>query len=218
MILGLTIPILAYSATLIPVKVKCETGQKSITLPIDLKTEPSERVSGIQFDINIPPGTKITGMNVGDSARKSNKMVSYNQIKTQTYRTIVAGLNQSPISDGTVLFIHIAIEDTALTGKQIVKLTNIVLADPEGNSVNSKVLPGEILFPGGETSPETQPTGLPTSDAWGNFPFTRKHIGIVLIVIVGVLIIAGIFIRIFIIHTKQMSIPQKQNKKPSHKK
>ncbi|MGC8737211.1 MAG: hypothetical protein ACP5UA_01040 [Candidatus Hydrogenedens sp.] len=213
---GFIFPLFAYPATLCPLKVKCEQGQRDILLPIDLKIEPSERISGIQFDIIIPAGTKITNMSVAESAKKSNKMVSYNQIKNQTYRTIIAGLNQQSIPEGTILFVSITIEDSTLAGRQLVKLSNTVLADPEGNAVNCNVLPGEILFPGNNTSSDSNhssPASPPIEETTSS---NAKGIKIILVLIFVLIFISGI-IAIQIIKTRRMdTIRKKQVKK--HKK
>jgi len=193
--------------------VKCEQGQKEIVLPIDLKVDPSERISGIQFDIIIPVGTKITNMSVAESAQKANKMVSYNQIKNQTYRTIIAGLNQQSIPTGTILFVKIAIEDGTLSGKQLVKLSNTVLADPEGNSVNCTVLPGEILFPGDTPSMDTSDKTPSSSSIEETNYFSAKSIKIVLILTLVLIFIAGLITRQIIKSRKVDTTNKKQIKK-----
>lgn len=192
---------------------KCEQGQKEVILPIDLKTEASERISGIQFDIIIPAGTKITTMSVAESTQKANKMVSYNQIKNQTYRTIIAGLNQQSIPAGTILFVKITIEDNTLSGKQLVKLLNTVLADPEGNSVHCTVLPGEILFPGSASSTDTNDrTSSPSPIEKKNY-ISAKSIKIVLILTIVLIFTAGLITRQIIKTRKVNTINKKQGKK-----
>lgn len=197
-ILGIFLSYPAYSATLTGVKVKSEKGESEITFPIEFKVESSERVSGIQFDIVIPRGTKITNMIIGSSAQKANKMVSFNQIKSRTYRTIVAGLNQEPILDGTILFVNIAIENQELTGEQLINFENPVLADPEGNSVSCTVIPGKILFVNNsdenkkqsENLPDTknQPPISPATEKQGRFKLINIGLAIIAIVIVFVAI------------------------------
>lgn len=213
LITGFLFPYFAYPATLVPLKVKCEQGQKKVLLPIDLKTESSERISGIQFDIVIPSGTKITSMSLAESTQRSNKMVSYNQIKNQTYRTIIAGLNQQPIPEGTILFVNIAIEDSTLSGKQLVKLLNPVLADPEGNSVNCAVLPGEILFPGDNSSSDLSEKAHSPSPIEETNYLNAKSIRIVLILTFVFVITVGIITRQIIKKRKKDAISKKQGKK-----
>ncbi len=212
--IGMLSPYIAYPATLIPLKVKCEQGQKNVRLPIDLKTEPLERVSGIQFDIVIPPGTKITNMSVAESAQKANKMVSFNQIKNQTYRTIVAGLNQQTIPEGTILFVNVSIEDTTLSGKQIIKLLNTVLADPEGKSIPCTVIPGEILFPGEKLSLNTQDSSTSAQNLNGKSTlFNTRNIGIIITLSITTIFIAGIVTRQIMSNKKTNFTNKKQPQK-----
>ncbi len=200
---GLLFSYPAYSATLTALKVKSEKGKLELTLPVEFDVEASERVSGIQFDIIIPSGMKITNMLVGSSAQKANKMVSFNQIKRQTYRTIVAGLNQEPIQGGTILLINIAIENQELAGKQLINLENPVLADPEGNSVPCTVIPGEIFFTGNNEEiakqdknlPDTNDTSPISSEREKQGIFKLKNIGLAIIVIVIALVLIAILVK-----------------------
>ncbi len=155
-------------------------------------------------------------MSVAESAQKANKMVSYNQIKTNTYRTIVAGLNQQTISEGTILFVKISIEDNTLTGKQIVKLLNTVLADPEGNSVNCVVLPGEILFSGSESLSEKEDKVSSPSNNEESCTLDFKKVGFIILLSIAIILISGITIRKFMKNKKSNIPSKKQNKK--HKK
>lgn len=152
-------------------------------------------------------------MSVAESTQKANKMVSYNQIKNQTYRTIIAGLNQQSIPEGTILFVKITIEDSTLSGKQLVKLLNTVLADPEGNSVNCTVLPGEILFPGSTSSMDTSDSNPPSSTIEGTNYFSAKSIRIILILTLILIFIAGLITRQIIKTRKVNTLNKKHGKK-----
>jgi len=215
----------AYSATLIGVKVKAEKGKSEITFPIEFKLESSERVSGIQFDIVIPRGTKITNMIIGSSAQKANKMVSFNQIKSRTYRTIVAGLNQEPILDGTILFVNIAIENQELVGEQLINLENPVLADPEGNPISCTVIPGKIFFVSkaeenlkqSENPPDTENQPPISSAEEKQGESNLKNIGLTIIAIVIVFVIIAVFTK-KIINSQNKNIQTSKFNKKTKKK
>ncbi len=155
-------------------------------------------------------------MSVTESVQKANKMVSYNQIKTNTYRTIIVGLNQQTVPGGTILLVNISIEDSTLKGKQIVKLLNTVLADPEGNSVNAIVLPGEILFSGGESLSEKEDkTSSPLSVEESSI-LDSKKVGFVIFLSIFMVFIGVIIVKKVIINKKSNVVSPKQSKK--HKK
>lgn len=156
-------------------------------------------------------------MSVAESAQKANKMVSYNQIKSNTYRTIIAGLNQQSIPEGTLLFVNITIEDKTLMGKHLVKLSNAVLADPEGNSVNCIVLPGEILFSETVTLTESDTsknTIAPSSKETTKF-LDRKKIGILILITVITLSI-GLIVK-KVVKNKNSTLENKNRNKKRKK-
>jgi len=165
LICWLVVPNLTYAVAIEPAKIKLEQGQKEVIIPIEIKTGLSEKVSGVQFDINIPTWMTISQMTVGTSAQQAGKMVSFNQINRGIYRTIIAGLNQESIQSGTLVFVHIKFSEGMPQGKEIIKLTNPVIADPEGNSLPCTTFPGEI-----STTSESNSTSEPDKQTKNTTP------------------------------------------------
>ncbi|MCX8065518.1 MAG: hypothetical protein N3G21_10155 [Candidatus Hydrogenedentes bacterium] len=138
----------SFSADLIVGSVSLKQGEKIVVLPVDIKVKPGEKVSGVQFDITMPFEFSVKEARLGESAQKANKMCTYNKINSYTCRVIVAGLNRDVLDEGTLVFIKFELTDIPTGGKHRIKLSNVVLADPDGNSVVCVVQPGGIVVGG----------------------------------------------------------------------
>lgn len=134
----------SFPANLVVVSVSVTPNDKLVTLPIEIQVKAGEKVSGVQFDLVMPIEINVEEIQPGESARKANKMCTYNKLNSYTYRVIVAGLNRETFEDGTIVLVKFGITGLYMSGKHRVKLSNVVLADPDGNSVPCVVQPGSI--------------------------------------------------------------------------
>jgi len=149
--------------------------------------KPGEKVSGVQFDIVMPTGVVVKEVAQGQSAQKANKMATYNMLNASTYRVIVAGLNREILEDGPIALIKFELSEVTTSNKYRIKLSNVVLADPDGNSVSSVIQHGTIIVGEGKLSPSAHSaseSSLPLPNA--NEASKKKAI-------VLVFIVAGLF-------------------------
>lgn len=117
-------------------------GQGGVVAEIALNTSPEERVAGLQFDLLFNRDTVALGkVTAGPAAAAASKDV-YCSAQRSGARVIVAGLNQNVLEDGVVaevcLYASSAAEKT-----EPVALTGVVLSDPFGRRVPSRVVPND---------------------------------------------------------------------------
>ena len=89
-----------------------------------------------QFDITYNPETvKIIELLPGDAIILAGKELNYNKIRDGVVRLIVFGFNQNIIEDGEVIKIRLM----PLNTNPDIKITQLVVSDPEGKEVSSFV-------------------------------------------------------------------------------
>ncbi len=185
-----------YSASLVVGTVNLSGGEKGGKIPVEIKLEEGENVSGVQFDILMPSGVVVKEVERGSSAEKANKMVTFNRISSDTYRVLVAGLNRERIEEGAIVWVKFELTEPPTSGKYRVKLSNVVLADPDGNSVPCIVQYGAIIFGSSEQSGSVSSVSnnLPSQTPSGD----EKNIGVLLlffaVAAIFVLLLLGYYI------------------------
>lgn len=188
---------LGFSASLSVGTVNLSESEKGGKIPVEIKLDQGENVSGVQFDILMPSGVVVKEVERGPSVEKANKMATYNRISSHTYRVIVAGLNREGIEDGPIVLVKFELAEPPKSGKYRVKLSNVVLADPDGNSVPCVVQYGAIIFGSSEQSGAV-------SSVSNNFPYQtpggdEKNIGMLLlffaVAAIFVLLLLGYYIQ-----------------------
>lgn len=144
------LPATGPAATLAASSADVEPGDVNVAIALTLASSPGEKVSGIQFDLVCSENVaQLTAMQPGTAAVLAGKSVSYNRVEPGRYRAIVAGLNQNVIGDGEVVSLVFEVSTQPPDGSQPISIEGLVMSDPNGRSVPSMAVPGELRVSGG---------------------------------------------------------------------
>lgn len=119
----------------------------NIVVPVNINASSSEVASTLQFDIAYDP-SKVTPIEVatGAAAKDVDKAASYNIVKPGLLRVVEAGMNQRPVTSGSIADITFKPVEAEPTGKINLKLSNTVVADGSGSPVASNGVDGTFDF------------------------------------------------------------------------
>ena len=93
------------------------------------------QVSGLQFDLGYD-GSNLSVNPVADSSlRSAGKGRYYADQPSELHRLMIAGWNQTALTDGSVFTLFVNVSPNASQGAYNVTLTNVVGVDPSGNPV-----------------------------------------------------------------------------------
>lgn len=121
-------------------------AEPDVVMPVNLVSTSGEAVAAMQFDVQFSssrfPASAVTA---GPAATASGKDVRANTLGPGRVRCIVAGLNRDAIPDGVAVNLTLSPAVDAPDGAYLVRLENVVLADPDAQSVPATVSNGVAL-------------------------------------------------------------------------
>jgi hypothetical protein len=145
-----------------------------VTVPVSVTAGTNEQPTSLQFDLNYDSGNfSVVTVEPGASAVQAGKSAIFNQTTAGTITVVVAGLNQTLISDGVIATIRLSpLGDGGVT--PLFTLDSVVISDPFGKPINAvyedasaltqeeQSTPNEDTAPSSDTDAEesaTEPTG-----------------------------------------------------------
>jgi uncharacterized protein (TIGR03437 family) len=120
------------------------------------------QVNGLQFDLGYDSSNLSVNPIAASSVRSAGKGRYYQDLPGNLHRLMVAGWNQTALSDGPLFTMYVNVSPNASPGNYAVTLNNVVGVDSSGNPVPISFGAGEITVStalGTNTSP-IQSTGV----------------------------------------------------------
>lgn len=114
-------------------KVSEETGVFGKTVRIAVNVSHVEAFTAGQFDITLPAGMKLAGQSL--SERADGHELFYNEIGDNTFRTVVATIDNNEFSgrDGAIVYLDVEV-DSSFDGNAKIGVDNIFFSDAAGKS------------------------------------------------------------------------------------
>jgi hypothetical protein len=120
-------------------------GDTNISVPIGLKTRGDTQVAGLNFDLNFDDSRLyVSNVSIGSAASGAEKVISWSKQSSDKVRVIIFGLNQDPISNGTVANVIFSVLVDAAPGTSPLMLSNAAATDPSGNGIAIKLINGSF--------------------------------------------------------------------------
>jgi len=128
-------------------------GEEYVSIPVTITTDGADQPASLQFDVTYDAANfAVLDVQVGDAAAQAGKSAVFSESGTGTLTVLVAGLNQTVISDGVIANVSLCpLIQTADT--QALFLDAVVVSDPFGNPI-------DVFY---ERAPE--PEGMQLDDA-----------------------------------------------------
>ncbi len=115
-------------------------------LPVHLDTREGDFVASLQFDIHFDPQhLQFRDVETGTAAAQSDKSAHFNQIQPDVIRVVVAGLNRTVITPGTLSLIVFDLVDGA-AGTTSLRMDGAILSDPFGTAVPATLSPHTLVL------------------------------------------------------------------------
>ena len=93
-----------------------------------------DQVSGLQFDVQFDSSALSVTVVPGLAIRSARKNLYGADLSAGWHRTLIAGLNQIPLSDGPLVTLFVNVLPNASAGAYTIGITNPLGADPSGNA------------------------------------------------------------------------------------
>ena len=104
----------------------------NVSLPMTFTASPDIGAAGFQFDLTLPPSVTYTSTTLGPVTQAAAKQVFDNPAIP---RVIIIGFNQTVIASGLAALVNLQIAPGTPAGSIPIPLINLVVTDPNGNSV-----------------------------------------------------------------------------------
>jgi len=108
-----------------------------IEVPVSFVPNPEDNAASLQFDLEYNPDSfGVYEVVAGEAAVQVDKTTGYSQLSGDTIRVIVAGFNQSTLSEGTIALVYLYPLDSASSSQEM-RLSGVVVSDPYGGVVET---------------------------------------------------------------------------------
>lgn len=132
-------------------------GTQGVLLSVDLTTGADENVAALQFDVNYDADQlTFNEVTTGQVTLDAGKDVTSSTPSTGTIRTIVYGLNQNSIADGTIAIISFDINASASAGEVALSISNAVASDPDADSISLSTVDESITISSGGADDDSE--------------------------------------------------------------
>lgn len=119
----------------------------------------SSSAGSLQFDLTYDNTAMSLAAIPGSAARNSLKSLYSTDIAPNQKRFIVAGLNQTPIQQGSVVDLFLNLVSNAPSGTYALTISNFITSDIAGNMLTTTATNGAIIV-GGASGSRLQSTGV----------------------------------------------------------
>ena len=117
-----------------------------VQLPVQLDTAEGDIVASLQFDIHFDPQhLQFRDVETGEAAEQADKSAHFNQIRPDVVRVVVAGLNRTVITPGTLSLIVFDLVAGA-SGTTSLRMDAAILSDPFGTAVPATLSPHTLVL------------------------------------------------------------------------
>ncbi len=135
-------------------------GQRSVPVSVTLAVGSGEEVSAARFTVTFEDDAlSLPDVALGSAAAAAGKTINTSQDGPGSTQVLVAGLNQTPISDGVLAVAHFDVESNALAGDYDISLEAVSLSDPFGSPVPGDAVDGVLEVTDSEGEEEGEPEG-----------------------------------------------------------
>ncbi len=139
-------PLLAFAALLEAGSVQVYPGETGAQVPVRVAADAGEEVAAVTVTIEYDDVAAIlTDAAAGPAAESAGKTVTLNMVDGHSARLVVAGLNQTPIPDGTLVYLIFDVSVFAQPGAHEVALSEAALSDPFGQPLFVEVMSGALV-------------------------------------------------------------------------
>ncbi|MGA1871177.1 MAG: cohesin domain-containing protein [bacterium] len=126
-------------------------------LSVDLMTGAEENVAALQFDVSYDAAQlTFNEVTAGQVTLDAGKDITPSTPSTGTIRTIVYGLNQNSIADGTIAIISFDINASASAGEVALSISNAVASDPDADSISLSTVDESITISSGGADDDSE--------------------------------------------------------------
>ena len=115
----------------------------SLSVPISFASS-GEAVSGLQFDLIFSDAALNLSTVTGTAARSSGKTLYFGSHSPHQSRFLITGLNQNPISDGTIVNLFVNVRPGTALGTYYIHFDSALASDPAGNPVAVSTSDGSV--------------------------------------------------------------------------
>jgi len=112
-------------------------------------------VSGIQLDLAYDSSQMSTAFLIADGGRTNQKLIYASDLGTNGERVVIVGMNRNPLPDGPLITVFVNLKASALVGRLPLTMSHVVCSDPDGQSVATTTVDGNILVTA--SSPDASP-------------------------------------------------------------
>lgn len=115
----------------------------SALLPVTF-TSQSSGLSALQFDLEYENAAMSLAITPGDALGTSGKNFYSADVAPNKKRVLIAGPNQNPIANGTLVNLFVNLNQNISMGAYSLKFTNVVGSGPNGGAIDTASLSGSI--------------------------------------------------------------------------
>ena len=115
----------------------------SLSVPVSFASS-GEAVSGLQFDLIFSDAALNLSTVTGTAARSSGKTLYFGSHSPHQSRFLITGLNQNPISDGTIVNLFVNVRPGTALGTYYIHFDSALASDPAGNPVAVSTSDGSV--------------------------------------------------------------------------
>ena len=120
-----------------------------------------DSVSAVQLDLEYDSTVMSLVVLNSDGSRDAEKQVFSNDLGTNRKRILLIGLNRTQLADGTLVDVLVNLRAGAPAGAALLKATQVICSDPDGQPVVSAGVDGRIDVQGGSSGTiPIQPQGV----------------------------------------------------------
>jgi uncharacterized protein (TIGR03437 family) len=101
-------------------------------------------VSGIQLDLEYDSSLMSVVFLIADTGRETQKRIYTSDLGAGKKRTMLIGLNRTPLPDGVLISAFVNLKANAPVGNFPLKLSQVVCSDPDGRPVSVAGVDGSI--------------------------------------------------------------------------